>query len=78
MVFPNDYWGSFKKFQEVLPCKDEFYNTLTNCSSNDKNGELGLNVWKTFKMNTMKDYHEFYLQILCLKLLERNPQILLN
>ena len=44
MVFPNDYWGSFKKFQEVLPCKDEFYNTLTNCSINDKNGELGLNV----------------------------------
>ena len=30
---------------------------------NDKNYELVVKVWETFKMNTMKDYHILHLKV---------------
>ena len=35
--FLYDYRDSFEKFNEGLPNKDKFYNTLTNCAIIDKN-----------------------------------------
>ena len=57
------YWDSFENFKEDLPSKDEFYNTLTNRAVSDKNFEHVLNVWKSFKINTMKNYHGLYLNV---------------
>ena len=61
--FPCDYWDRFEKFRECLPSKDKFHNTLTNRKITDKNYEHILNVWKAFKMNSMKDYHNLYLKV---------------
>ena len=49
--------------KDILPSKDKYYNTLTNCAFSDENYEHDLNFWKVFKMNTMKDYHGLYLQV---------------
>ena len=59
--FPYFYWGNFEKLKEGLPKEDKFYNTLTSCTISDKNYQHILNVWKAFKMNNMKDYHDIYL-----------------
>ena len=57
------YWDSFENFKEGLPSKDEFYSTLTNRAVSDKNFEHVLNVWKSFKIKTMKNYHGLYLNV---------------
>ena len=36
---------------------------MTNRAISDKNYEHILNVWKAFKMNIMKDYHDLYLKV---------------
>ena len=59
--FPYDYWDSFEKFKESLPSKDKFYNTLTNHEISLK--KLWTCSYGTFKVDTMKDYHDFYLKI---------------
>ena len=50
-----EYWDTFEKLEGVLPSEDKFYNTLTNLAIRDKSYEHVLNVWKAFRMNTMKD-----------------------
>ena len=62
-IFPYHYCDNFEKFKEGLPSKCKFYNALTNCEINDKNYEDVLNVRKAFKMNTMNDYHDWYLKV---------------
>ena len=36
---------------------------MNNHVVSDKNNEHTLNIWKTFKMNTMKDYHVLYFKV---------------
>ena len=50
-----EYRDTFEKLEDVLPSEDKSYNTLTNLAIRDKSYEHVLNVWKAFKMNTMKD-----------------------
>ena len=54
---------SFGKFKEGSITNDKFYNTLTNLASSNKNHEHVLNVWKAFKIDTMKDYHDLYVKV---------------
>ena len=54
IVFKNSKFNSF--------------NILTNRSISSKSYEHNLNVWKTFKMNIMKDYHDLYLKVYVLLL----------
>ena len=58
-----DYQDSFEKFKEGLPSKDKFCSTLANRDVSNKNYKHVLNVWKAFKMNTMKDHHDLYLKV---------------
>ena len=44
IFFPYDYWDTFKTFKEGLPCKDKFYNSLTNRAISDKYYEHVLSV----------------------------------
>ena len=60
-----EYWDTFEKLEDVLPSEDKFYNTLTNLAIRDKSYEHVLNVWKAFKMNTMKDLSWFVLKSSC-------------
>ena len=52
-----------KYLRKGLPSKNRFYNSWINRAISDKNYEHVLNVWKAFKMNTIKDYHDLYLKV---------------
>ena len=60
--YPYEYRTDFEKFNERLPSKEKFYSSLTSKKINDNKYEHLFNVWNKFKMNTMKDYHDFYLK----------------
>ncbi|KAL9974074.1 hypothetical protein ACROYT_G011073 [Oculina patagonica] len=61
-VYPYDYMDSFNKFNEGLPTKEDFYSILNNEHISDKDYKHVRNVCKTFKLKTMGEYHDLYLQ----------------
>ena len=62
-VYPYDFMDSFEKFDKTqLPNKDEFYSILNNENITDKQYEHAQNVWNTFKLKNMGNYHDLYLQ----------------
>ena len=60
-VYPYDFMDSFKKFDEQLPSKEEFFSILNDKHILDKDYEHAKRVWKTLKCKTMGDYHDYYL-----------------
>ena len=50
------------KIDEEFPTKEKYYSSLTNKKISDKDYEHVLQVWNTFEMKTMKDYHNLYLK----------------
>lgn len=54
--------GLEKLNETSLPAKDKFYSKLTNRNINDKDYSHAQEVWKTFKMKTLRDYHNLYLK----------------
>ena len=60
-VYPYDFMDSFKKFDEQLPSKEEFFSILNDKHISDKDYEHAKRVWKTLKCKTMGDYHDYYL-----------------
>ena len=48
--------------EKSYPTTKQFYNTVTGHTISDNKYEYVLNVWKAFKMNTLKDYHDLYLK----------------
>ena len=54
--------SDFEKFRKELPSKEKFCSSLTVGKISDKEYKRVLNVWRKFKMKTMKDYHELYLK----------------
>ena len=64
-VYPYDYieLGDYNKFgDQQLPLKDSFYSILTDEGISDVQYQHAQNVWNTFNMNIMGDYHDLYLQ----------------
>ena len=61
-VYPYDYMDSFDKFNEKLPSKEEFYSLLNDEHISDKDYEHAQNVWNTFYLKNMGDYHDLYLR----------------
>ena len=62
-VYPFDYVDSFEKFNESqLPIKKYFHSILNNQHITDKDYHHAQNVWKTFNIKTMGDYHDLYLK----------------
>ena len=54
---------SFKKFfDEKLPHRCTFFSSLKDECISEKDYSHANNVWNTFKMNTMGDYHDLYLK----------------
>ena len=62
-VYPYDYMDSFQKFEKTeLPTKEEFYSILSNEHITDEQYNHAQNVWDTFNLKTMGDYHDLYLK----------------
>ena len=61
-VYPYDYMNSFKKFNEKLPQKEEFYSILNDEHISNEDYKHAQNVWETFMLNNIGEYHDLYLQ----------------
>ena len=58
-----DYIDSFDKFEETkLPARDAFFNRLTNEALSEERYKHAQDVWRTFNMNTVGDYHDLYVK----------------
>ena len=60
-VYPYDYMDSFDKFNEQLPAKEDFFSILNNEHITDEDYNHALEVWKTFNIQNMGEYHDLYL-----------------
>ena len=62
-VCPYGYMDSFEKFSEdKLPDRCEIFSSLKDECINETDCLHSINVWNTFKMNTMGAYHDLYLK----------------
>ena len=62
-VHPDEYMNSFEKFPgDNLPDKCEFFSFLKDTCISEKDYSRAIDLWNVFKMNTMGDYHDLYLE----------------
>ena len=62
-IYPYDYMDSFEKFNKTeLPTKEEFYSILNNEHISDEDYCHAKNVWNTFNLKSMGEYHNLYLK----------------
>ena len=63
MVYPYDYVDCLSKLDEKqLPPIEEFYSHLTEEGISEDDYEHAKTVWKEFKIKSMSDYHDLYLE----------------
>ena len=61
-VYPYDFMDSFEKFNNrELPTKDQFYSILNDQHIPDDEYNHAKEVWNTFMIRTLGDYHDLYL-----------------
>ncbi|CAB3996294.1 Hypothetical predicted protein, partial [Paramuricea clavata] len=61
-VYPYEYIDGFDRLEETsLPPKEKFFSKLNNENISDPDYERAWNVWNTFNMKTMRNYHDVYL-----------------
>ena len=61
-VYPYDFMDSFDKFNSELPSKEDFYSILTDEYISDKDYDHAKNIWNTFELKNMGEYHDLYLR----------------
>ena len=62
-VFPYEWLTDVACFaQPCLPQKDQFYSRLNSNGITDADYTHAKDVWKTFEMSTMREYHDLYLK----------------
>ncbi|XP_068707786.1 uncharacterized protein [Montipora foliosa] len=61
-VYPYDFMDSFEKFNEKLPPKEEFYSILNDEHISGDQYKHAQNVWNTFDLKNMGEYHDLYLK----------------
>ena len=62
-VYPYDYMDSFSKFNATkLPDREEFYSQLTDEGISEDDYKHAQNVWNTFNLQNMGEYHDLYLK----------------
>ena len=62
-VYPYDYMDSFSKFNDTeLPKREDFYSLLTDNNISEDDYSHAKDVWNTFNLQNMGEYHDLYLQ----------------
>ena len=61
-VYPYDFMDSFDKFNEKLPSKEDFYSILNDEHISGEDYKHAQNVWNTFSLKNMGEYHDLYLK----------------
>ena len=62
-VFPYDWFDNFNRLSaDHLPPKESFHSILNDSDISIEDYQHAQNVWETFKMKTMRDYHDLYLE----------------
>ena len=62
-VYPYEYMGSWEKFNETsLPSKEDFYSHLNMENIDDIDYRHGNNVFKSFKLENLGNYHDLYVK----------------
>ena len=62
-VYPYECMDSFEKFFEnKLPDRCKFFSSLKDECISEKDYLQANNIWNVFKLNTMGDYHNFYIK----------------
>ena len=62
-VYPYDYMDCFERlFETTLPPIESFYSELNKSGISEDNYTHAQNVWETFEMETLQDYHDLYLK----------------
>ena len=60
-VYPYEYMDSLERLKETkLPPKEAFYSKLNNEDISDEDYAHAQKVWRVFKMEHFKDYHNLY------------------
>ena len=63
-VYPYQYMDSLKRFNETeLPSEDKFYNTLNLEDISADDYVHAINVWNTFNINNLGEYHGLYVKL---------------
>ena len=63
-VYLHDYVDSIERFDEgELSAQADFYNKLNGTSCSDADYAHAVSVWRAFGCKTMGDYHDVYLQL---------------
>ena len=61
-VYPYDYMDSFNRFNEKsLPKIDDFYSILNDTNISESDYSHAKEVWSTFKIKDLGEYHDLYL-----------------
>ena len=62
-VYPYEYIDSWKRFkEESLPDKECFYSELNIENISDEDYAHAQNVWDTFNIKNLGEYHDLYVQ----------------
>ena len=62
-VYPYEHADGWDKFNETsIPNKESFYSNLTMQNITETDYKRANNVFKTFKLNNLDDYHDLYVQ----------------
>ena len=60
-IYPYEYMNSPEKLKETqLPSKEAFYSRLNDEGISDENYAHAQEVWETFEMKNLEDYHKLY------------------
>ena len=63
-VYPYEYMDSWKRLNETkLPSKDKFYSTLNLEDISDDDYAYAINVWNTFNISNLGEYHDLYVKL---------------
>ena len=63
-IYPYEYMNSWKRFNETeLPSKDNFYSTLNLEDISYDDYAHAINVWNTFNISNLGEYHDLYIKL---------------
>ena len=63
-VYPYEYMDSWRRFNETkLPSKDNFYSTLNLEDISDDDYVHAINVWNTFNISNLGEYHNLNVKL---------------